>query len=178
MGEQCPFLPGHPPASAGHDGGGDGGSDGGTSVCQQDTLGPTERVHSPQPPLLHLASMATAEKTNGSVVETVQEAGTPAEPTVRCHGGPRLPSPGRAADPVRCVCARFPPPHTHTQLHLKLRKPSEEDQKKIKWTEDTVDNEHLGRKSSKCRDCTACRPGKGGRADASRLTGAVARLCP
>jgi len=34
-------------------------------------------------------------------------------------------------------------------LRLKLKK-DEKDRKKVKWTNETVDNEHLGRKKSKC----------------------------
>ena len=30
-------------------------------------------------------------------------------------------------------------------LRLKLKKPDEKDQKKVKWTSETVDNEHLGK---------------------------------
>ena len=35
-------------------------------------------------------------------------------------------------------------------LRLKLKKPDEKDRKKVKWTSETVDNEHLGKKKSKC----------------------------
>merc|ERR1711971_750839 len=35
-------------------------------------------------------------------------------------------------------------------LRLKLKKPDEKDRKKVKWTSETVDNEHLGKKRSKC----------------------------
>ncbi|XP_033732449.1 E3 ubiquitin-protein ligase PPP1R11-like [Pecten maximus] len=40
-----------------------------------------------------------------------------------------------------------PPDHSPT-LRLKLRKPKND--KKVKWTTETVDNEHMNKKKSKC----------------------------
>lgn len=34
-------------------------------------------------------------------------------------------------------------------LHLRLRKPKND--KKVQWTTETVDNEHLNKKKSKCK---------------------------
>jgi len=39
---------------------------------------------------------------------------------------------------------------TEETLRLKLKKGSVAEKKKIQWTEDTVDNEGLGKKKSKC----------------------------
>ena len=39
---------------------------------------------------------------------------------------------------------------TVTAVKLKLKKPKSKLTKKVSWTEDTVDNEALGRKKSKC----------------------------
>ncbi|KAM3596205.1 uncharacterized protein V6R79_010333 [Siganus canaliculatus] len=41
-----------------------------------------------------------------------------------------------------------PPPQEGRSLTIKLRKRKTE--KKVEWSSDTVDNEHLGRRSSKC----------------------------
>ncbi|XP_059137383.1 E3 ubiquitin-protein ligase PPP1R11 isoform X2 [Peromyscus eremicus] len=40
------------------------------------------------------------------------------------------------------------PPEENRSLTIKLRKRKPE--KKVEWTSDTVDNEHMGRRSSKC----------------------------
>ncbi|NWU50045.1 PP1RB ligase, partial [Dromas ardeola] len=40
------------------------------------------------------------------------------------------------------------PPKENRSLTLKLRKRKPD--KKVEWSSDTVDNEHLGRRSSKC----------------------------
>ncbi len=45
------------------------------------------------------------------------------------------------------------------QVHLTLRA-AEKDGKKVTWTEETVDNEHLGRKKSKCC-CIYVKPRRG-----------------
>ncbi|XP_060071171.1 E3 ubiquitin-protein ligase PPP1R11-like [Ylistrum balloti] len=42
-----------------------------------------------------------------------------------------------------------PDPHSPT-LRLKLRKPKNDNSKKVKWTTETVDNEHMNKKKSKC----------------------------
>ena len=39
---------------------------------------------------------------------------------------------------------------TQTVVHLKLSKP-QKNRKKVKWTEETVDNENMGKKKSKCK---------------------------
>lgn len=41
-------------------------------------------------------------------------------------------------------------------LTIKLRKRKPE--KKVEWTSDTVDNEHMGRRSSKCECCCPSSP--------------------
>ncbi|XP_021341420.1 protein phosphatase 1 regulatory subunit 11-like [Mizuhopecten yessoensis] len=40
------------------------------------------------------------------------------------------------------------PPNRSPNLRLKLRKPKND--KKVKWTTETVDNEHMNKKKSKC----------------------------
>jgi len=42
------------------------------------------------------------------------------------------------------------PEGTEETLRLKLKKGAAAEKKKIQWTEDTVDNEGLGKKKSKC----------------------------
>eukprot|EP00051_Salpingoeca_urceolata_P031845 m.13202 g.13202 ORF g.13202 m.13202 type:complete len:112 (-) comp4487_c0_seq1:283-618(-) len=66
---------------------------------------------------------------------------------------------GEAAATATAVATASPGTQTQTQtttaatggrqqLRLHLRAPQAE-KKKVEWTEDTIDNEHLGRKSSK-----------------------------
>ena len=47
---------------------------------------------------------------------------------------------------INCVYLQAQPSPT---LHLKLRRPKND--KKVKWTTETVDNEHMNKKKSKCK---------------------------
>lgn len=49
---------------------------------------------------------------------------------------------------TRWLCLSFPTFQENRSLTIKLRKRKPE--KKVEWTSDTVDNEHMGRRSSKC----------------------------
>ncbi|NXL01227.1 PP1RB ligase, partial [Mesembrinibis cayennensis] len=60
--------------------------------------------------------------------------------TARGGGGTPLPRRHRPVSP--------PCPQENRSLTLKLRKRKPD--KKVEWSSDTVDNEHLGRRSSKC----------------------------
>ncbi|NXV25196.1 PP1RB ligase, partial [Cepphus grylle] len=50
--------------------------------------------------------------------------------------------------PLGVTAPRPRPPQENRSLTLKLRKRKPD--KKVEWSSDTVDNEHLGRRSSKC----------------------------
>ncbi|XP_052091370.1 E3 ubiquitin-protein ligase PPP1R11-like [Mytilus californianus] len=54
----------------------------------------------------------------------------------------------QAASPSVVLTAETQETRASPRLHLKLRKPKND--KKVKWTTETVDNEHLNKKKSKC----------------------------
>lgn len=57
---------------------------------------------------------------------------------------------------TRWLCLSFPTFQENRSLTIKLRKRKPE--KKVEWTSDTVDNEHMGRRSSKCECSLPCCP--------------------
>lgn len=60
-------------------------------------------------------------------------------------------APGTASETITETVSASPPPPPQQEgrsLTIKLRKRKTE--KKVEWSSDTVDNEHLGRRSSKC----------------------------
>ncbi|XP_068603577.1 E3 ubiquitin-protein ligase PPP1R11 [Brachionichthys hirsutus] len=58
-------------------------------------------------------------------------------------------APGTSSETITETVQSSPPPQQEGRsLTIKLRKRKTE--KKVEWSSDTVDNEHLGRRSSKC----------------------------